>query len=78
MVFDLRRAAGLRRDPDFVDVWRARPGIPQYDRGHAARIQVVDDAVSRLPGLTVIGHALRGVGVGDCIHAGAATAAAIG
>ena len=78
VVFDLRRAAGLRRDPDFVDVWRARPGIPQYDRGHAARIQVVDDAVSRLPGLTVIGHALRGVGVGDCIHAGAATAAAIG
>ena len=24
---------GLRRDPDFVDVWRARPGIPQYDCG---------------------------------------------
>ncbi len=77
VVFDLRRAAGLRRDPDFVDVWRARPGIPQYDRGHAARIQVVDDAVSRLPGLTVIGNALRGVGVGDCIRAGA-DAAAIG
>ena len=35
---DLRRAAGLRRDPDFVDVWRARPGIPQYDRAHAARV----------------------------------------
>jgi oxygen-dependent protoporphyrinogen oxidase len=77
VVFDLRRAAGLRRDPDFVDVWRARPGIPQYDRGHAARVRAVDDAVARLPGLTVIGHALRGVGIGDCIRAATAAANAI-
>jgi oxygen-dependent protoporphyrinogen oxidase len=77
-VFDLRRAAGLRRDPDFVEVWRARPGIPQYDRGHAARVAAVDAAVTKLPGLTVIGNALRGVSVGDCISAGTAAAHAIG
>jgi oxygen-dependent protoporphyrinogen oxidase len=77
VVFDLRRAAGLRHDPDFVDVWRARPGIPQYDRGHAARVQIVDDAVARLPGLTVIGHALRGVGIGDSIRAATIAAAGI-
>jgi oxygen-dependent protoporphyrinogen oxidase len=69
-VSDLRRVAGLARDPDFVDVWRARPGIPQYDLGHAARIRAVDEAIARRPGLTVIGNALRGVGVGDCIRAG--------
>ena len=34
-VGDLRRAAGLAREPDLVDVWRARPGIPQYDLAHA-------------------------------------------
>jgi oxygen-dependent protoporphyrinogen oxidase len=78
VVFDLRRAAGLRRDPDFVDVWRARPGIPQYDRGHNARVQTVDSALARLPGLTVIGHALRGVGLGDCIRAATVAAAGIG
>jgi oxygen-dependent protoporphyrinogen oxidase len=71
-VFDLRRAAGLRRDPDFVDVWRVRPGIPQYDAGHAARVATVDAAIAKLPGLTVIGHALRGVGLGDCIRAATA------
>ena len=38
---------GLARDPDFVDVWRARPGIPQYDLAHAARVRAVDDAVAR-------------------------------
>jgi oxygen-dependent protoporphyrinogen oxidase len=52
-----------------VDVWRARPGIPQYDLAQAERIRAVDDAIARLPGLAVIGHALRGVGVSDGIAA---------
>ena len=65
---DLRRAAGLRREPDLVRVWRALPGIPQYDRGHLARVRAIDDAIARLPGLTVIGHALRGVGMSACIQ----------
>jgi protoporphyrinogen/coproporphyrinogen III oxidase len=72
VVGDLRRAAGLRREPDVVQVWRARPGIPQYDRAHLARVRAVDEAMTRLPGLSVIGHALRGVGVSACV--GAATA----
>jgi oxygen-dependent protoporphyrinogen oxidase len=74
-VGDLRRAAGLAREPDFVDVWRARPGIPQYDLAQADRVRAVDDAVARLPRLTVIGHALRGVGINDCIAAGTRAAA---
>jgi oxygen-dependent protoporphyrinogen oxidase len=72
---DLQRVTGLARDPDFVDVWRARPGIPQYDLAHADRVRAVDDAVARLPGLSVIGNALRGVGVNDCL--GAATRLAV-
>ena len=70
-VADLRQVTGLAREPDFVDVWRARPGIPQYDLAHADRVRAVDDAVARLPGLAVIGNALRGVGVNDCIAAAA-------
>ncbi|HTB57204.1 MAG TPA: protoporphyrinogen oxidase [Polyangia bacterium] len=69
---DLRRAAGLRREPDVVQVWRARPGIPQYDSAHLARLRAVDEALMRLPGLSAIGQALRGVGVSACV--GAATA----
>src|SRR6185312_8377012 len=68
-VADLRRVAGLRRDPDFTDVWRTRPGIPQYVRGHAARVAAVDAALARRPGLHVIGHALRGLGVSASIRA---------
>jgi oxygen-dependent protoporphyrinogen oxidase len=73
-VADLRRVAGLRRDPDFADVARARPGIPQYERGHAARVAAVDEGLGRWPGLHAIGHALRGLGVSASI--GAATQAA--
>jgi protoporphyrinogen/coproporphyrinogen III oxidase len=77
-VGDLGRAAGLRRDPDFVDVWRARPGIPQYDLDHRARVRAVDAALAALPGLAVIGNALRGVGLVDCIRAATDLAASFG
>jgi len=77
-VGDLRRVTGLARDPDFVDVWRARPGIPQYDLAHADHVRAVDDAVARLRGLAVIGNALRGVGVNDCIAAAARLASTDG
>lgn len=77
-VADLRRAAGLARDPDLVEVWRAIPGIPQYDREHRARLAVLDRAVADRPGLTVLGQAFRGVGIVDCIRAATAAAAAIG
>jgi protoporphyrinogen/coproporphyrinogen III oxidase len=74
-IADLRRVAGLRREPDFTAVWRHRAAIPQYDLGHAERVRAADAALARLPGLHVLGHALRGVGVGDCIKAAAALAA---
>jgi protoporphyrinogen/coproporphyrinogen III oxidase len=75
---DLRRVAGLRRDPDLVRVFRARPGIPQYERGHLARARAVDEALARLPGLSVIGHALRGVGLSACIQTATSAAHDIG
>jgi len=75
---DLRRATGLRREPDVVRIWRARPGIPQYDRAQLARIRAVDDALTRLPGLAVIGHALRGVGVSACVSIATALVRDIG
>jgi oxygen-dependent protoporphyrinogen oxidase len=75
---DLRRVTGLRRDPELVRVFRARPGIPQYDRGHLARVRAVDDALARLPGLSVIGHALRGVGLSACIQSASSTVRDIG
>ena len=69
---DLRRLAGLRREPDFVRVWRHPRGIPQYELGHAARVSAADQDLARHPGLFLIGHTLRGVGLNDCIATGSA------
>ena len=77
-VADLRRTAGLRREPDLVQVWRARPGIPQVDAGQTARLRAIDGDLGRLPGLTLIGQAVRGVGVSACIQAATAAARQVG
>ena len=69
---DLGRLTGLSRAPDFVGIWRHREGIPQYVIGHAARVAGIDAALTRHSGLHLIGHALRGVGLNDCIAAAAA------
>ena len=73
-VGDLRRLAGLTREPDFVRVWRHRDAIPQYALGHAALVAAADADLARHPGLHLIGHTLRGVGLNDCIAAAAALA----
>ena len=73
-VADLRRLAGLTVLPEFARVWRHRDGIPQYTIGHDTRIARVDADLARHPGLYLLGHTLRGVGLNDCIAAGAALA----
>jgi oxygen-dependent protoporphyrinogen oxidase len=73
-VADLRRVAGLRRDPDFVAVWRHATGIPQYDLQHAARLKAIREDLARVPGLHVIGQATSGVGLNDAIGGGVALA----
>ena len=59
-VADLRRLAGLSRQPDFVRIWRHRDAIPQYALGHARLVAEADADLARHPGLHLIGHTLRG------------------
>ena len=70
---DLRSITGLKRDPDLVRIWRHADGIPQYAPGHAARRATFDNAIGYHPGLYVIGHSLRGVGVNEGIRAASET-----
>jgi oxygen-dependent protoporphyrinogen oxidase len=42
---------------------RVRRAIPQYDRGHGARLVRIDDHLRGLPGLDLRGNAYRGVAV---------------
>ena len=44
--------------------------MPQYVLGHPERLERIEDALERLPGLRLAGAAYRGVGIPDCIHSG--------
>ena len=61
-------------EPDFVRIWRHHDAIPQYALGHAALVATADADLVGHPGLHLIGHTLRGVGLNDCIAAAAALA----
>jgi oxygen-dependent protoporphyrinogen oxidase len=71
-VADLKEVAGLSREPDFVRVWRHPAGIPQYRPGHRELTGMVDAGLRRRPGLHLLGHTLRGVGVNEGIRAASA------
>jgi protoporphyrinogen/coproporphyrinogen III oxidase len=68
-VADLRRVAGLSREPDFARVWRHPGGIPQYFPGHMALVKSLNEGLRKRRGLYLIGHAVRGVGVNESIRA---------
>lgn len=65
---ELRDIMGIDVSPDFVRVYRHEKAIPQYNVGHAARLQEIDTAVSGYRGLFLTGNAYRGIGVNDCIE----------
>ncbi|MCC6145805.1 MAG: protoporphyrinogen oxidase [Candidatus Hydrogenedentes bacterium] len=63
-IHPLLRIAG---PPDFVRIFRHRPGIPQYLLGHDTRLAALDSAEQRHRGLIFAGNAYRGVGINDCV-----------
>ena len=56
------------------EVTRWPRAIPQYTKGHLARIARVEDAESGAPGLYFCANYRGGVSIGDCVKAGHATA----
>lgn len=61
---------GLRGEPLVSKVYRHPLGIPQYNLGHAKRLQGLETRVGGIPGLFLAGNAHRGVGVNDCVANG--------
>ena len=67
---DLRQLLGLTGKPPLCRVSRHSNAMPQYHVGHLARIERLEAAARRWPGLALAGNAYHGVGVPDCIHSG--------
>lgn len=60
---ELERVVGEVPSPDFVEVVRQQPGIPQYTIGHRHRLGAIDGRLGELPGLHLAGWGYRGVGL---------------
>ncbi|MBI2964236.1 MAG: protoporphyrinogen oxidase [Deltaproteobacteria bacterium] len=65
---------GLRGEPPWTRVLRYRSVLPRYDLAHPARLETVDRALMRSPGLHLLGNYRRGIGVPALIEAGSALA----
>lgn len=57
----------LRAGPDESLVQRWPRAMPQYTVGHQERLDRLDAALDRLPGLVLTGAAYRGVGLAGCV-----------
>jgi oxygen-dependent protoporphyrinogen oxidase len=74
---ELAELMGVAGTPLFSRVARHPRAMPQYHVGHAARVEAIERAVARHPGLRLVGGAYRGVGIADCVRSGEEAAAGV-
>jgi oxygen-dependent protoporphyrinogen oxidase len=67
---ELRGVMGVQEEPVLTRVYRWPRAMPQYLVGHLDRLAVIEERLTRLPGVFVAGAAYRGVGIPDCIRDG--------
>ena len=67
---ELREAIGIHGTPVEVRVERWHRAMPQYNVGHLERLERLDAALQRLPGVRLAGAAYHGMGVPQCIAQG--------
>lgn len=65
---ELNALAGMSAWPALTEVVRWPRAIPQDTVGHVERMEKLDAAAARWPGLTLAGNACHGVGMSDFIH----------
>jgi protoporphyrinogen/coproporphyrinogen III oxidase len=65
---ELAALLGVQRTPSLGQVFRWPRAIPQYNVGHAQRVEAAFARTGRWPGLWLAGNAYGGAGVADCIR----------
>ena len=64
---ELTPVLDIRGKAEFIRIKRHEKGIPQYTIGHEQRLEAIEAAESRHPGLSFAGNAYRGIGLNDCV-----------
>lgn len=68
---------GVRRSPRWQKLVRWNQAMPQYLIGHCQRVTEIREALGKSPKIHVIGNAIDGVGIPQCIRLARETASAI-
>jgi len=63
---ELSSLLGLAAGPEYIKITKWPKAIPQYNIGHAARIEKIAAGIAELDGLLLGGNAYYGIGVNDC------------
>jgi protoporphyrinogen/coproporphyrinogen III oxidase len=58
----------LDAEPSFYRIYRWPQSMPQYEVGHAERVDAILRRLRNHPGLFVAGNAYSGIGISDCIR----------
>jgi protoporphyrinogen/coproporphyrinogen III oxidase len=61
---------GISGPPIERTVWRFPRALPQYNVGHARRVNEIREALNEFPGLCLAGNYLTGRSIGDCADTG--------
>ena len=67
---ELAGILGLNAKPEFVRTFRWGIAMAQYEVGHLERVAQMEDMLTALPGLHVIGNSFHGIGIPDCVKSG--------
>jgi protoporphyrinogen/coproporphyrinogen III oxidase len=62
------RILGISGKPVDVHCWQDLHALPQFNVGHALRVQEIGSILRSLPNLHLIGNFLRGRSIGDCVE----------
>jgi oxygen-dependent protoporphyrinogen oxidase len=67
---ELGATMGIHATPLLTKVYRWQKANPQYEIGHQARIEAIDQLMTQHPGLYLAGAGYKGIGIPDCIQSG--------
>jgi len=74
---ELSGILGITSEPQFARIYRWHQAMAQYEVGHRDRVENIRTLLSGMPGLALAGNYLAGIGVPDCVRAGAEGAAKV-
>jgi len=71
---ELSQIVGLEAQPLFARVYKWKGTMAQYGVGHLERLERIEGARAKIPGLFLAGNGYRGIGVPDCVKSGSEAA----